>query len=696
MLRLPLRTPVLTVGLIAFLSGIGLQSQGQPPILPAEPLIVVGSGPGAGYLAVSKSDGTPIVALPPFGAGFTGGVRVAAGDIDADGVTDVVAAMAGNGGEVRAYSGSDGSLLGSVVPFGPNLSGGVFVAVGDVNGDGHDDILLGAGSGGLAQLIDGATRTVLGTGRPFPLPYSAGVTVALGDLNGDGRADLIFGTTLGGFVRVLDFPSLTPTASGFPYGPLFTGGVNVAAGDVDGDGVDEIAVAPRNAGGPVKVYTARAELVIEGAPFDAVQGVNLAMGDLNGDGLDDLLMGAGAGSTSRVRAFSILNQTSLYDEVAFDAGFRGGVFVATAHSAGPPVPETRFTSAATTTFTAGAAGTFAITTENGSGATVSAGGTLPAGVTFTNLGNGMATLAGTPAAGSGGSYPLTFVASRGGSQVAQQSFTLVVQQAAAITSASAETFVIGAASTFTVTTTGHPVTTITATGSLPAGVTFTNNGNGTATLAGSPAAGSGGIYPITITAANGAGAPATQTFTLTVLATFNNPSALSIPDAGTATPYPSVVTVSGVVDTAFDVSVTLNGFSHSSPDDVGMLLVGPTGQAIVLTNGGTDAAIAGANLTFSSSGTPWPTSGVVGTGTYRPESFYDDDTFPISAPLVAGTNPTEIQTYSFSAFHGTDLNGDWSLYVFDLVSAGNNLGQIAGGWSLTLTPLVPAAIDRAR
>ena len=67
------------------------------------------------------------------------------------------------------------------------------------------------------------------------------------------------------------------------------------------------------------------------------------------------------------------------------------------------------------------------------------------------------------------------------------------------------------------TTTGNPTPALSETGTLPTGVTFTDNGNGTATLAGTPAAGTAGTYPITITAANGVGSNATQTFTLTVV-----------------------------------------------------------------------------------------------------------------------------------------------------------------------------------
>jgi CSLREA domain-containing protein len=84
------------------------------------------------------------------------------------------------------------------------------------------------------------------------------------------------------------------------------------------------------------------------------------------------------------------------------------------------------------------------------------------------------------------------------------------------TSASSTTFVTGTAGSFSVTTTGFPTPAITRTGTLPSGVTFTDNGNGTATLAGTPAAGTAGTYPLTFTAANGVPPNATQNFVLTV------------------------------------------------------------------------------------------------------------------------------------------------------------------------------------
>jgi len=88
----------------------------------------------------------------------------------------------------------------------------------------------------------------------------------------------------------------------------------------------------------------------------------------------------------------------------------------------------------------------------------------------------------------------------------------------AITSNKTAAFVVGQAGSFTITTMGFPVATLSKTGTLPAGVTFTDNGNGTATLSGTPLAGSASATPYTFTihASNGVGTGVTQTFKLTI------------------------------------------------------------------------------------------------------------------------------------------------------------------------------------
>ena len=176
----------------------------------------------------------------------------------------------------------------------------------------------------------------------------------------------------------------------------------------------------------------------------------------------------------------------------------------------------QITSADSATFAVGQPGTFTVTTTGYPTCTLPAPLTLPSGVTFTDNGDGTATLAGTPAANTGGTYPFTIKATNGVSPDATQPSTLTVNQAPRITSPAGTTFTVGQARTFTVTTSGVPTPGLSENGPLPSGVTFKDNGDGTATLAGTPAAGSSGPYPFTITATNGVSPAATQSFTLTV------------------------------------------------------------------------------------------------------------------------------------------------------------------------------------
>src|SRR5579862_8605020 len=229
------------------------------------------------------------------------------------------------------------------------------------------------------------------------------------------------------------------------------------------------------------------------------------------------------------------------------------------------------TSANSTIFTVGSAGTFGVTTTGAPAPAVNESGTLPTGVTLIDNGNGTATLSGTPGAGTGGDYTVTISANNGVGTAASQSFTLHVHQPPAITSANSTIFTEGSAGTFSVTTSGSPAPAITkTTGTLPTGVTLTDNGNGTATLAGTPATGTHGPYPITLSANNGVGTAATQGFTLTVSAGSSAPSITSanstiftVGSAGTfsvtttGSPKPAITKTAGTLPTG--VTLTDNG-----------------------------------------------------------------------------------------------------------------------------------------
>jgi len=224
------------------------------------------------------------------------------------------------------------------------------------------------------------------------------------------------------------------------------------------------------------------------------------------------------------------------------------------------------TSANNATFTAGAPGTFTVTASGSPAPTFSETGALPSGVTLSSAG----LLAGTPAAGSGGTYTFTITANNGVSPNATQTFTLTVDQAPAITSANNTTFPVSTLSTFTLTTTGFPTATLSETGTLPSGVTFANNGNGTATLAGTPPAGTGGTYNITVTAQNGVSPNATQSFTLTVTQTTATITLSNLSQTYTGTPLSATATTNPA---GLTVGLTYNGSSTTAPTAAGSYAV---------------------------------------------------------------------------------------------------------------------------
>jgi hypothetical protein len=186
---------------------------------------------------------------------FTGGVYVAAGDVNGDGFADVVVgADAGTSPQIQVFDGRTYALLANFYAFNaPQFRGGVRVAVGDVNGDGKADIVVAAGKGGgpQVQVYDGATLSAIGNWYAFNAPgFTGGVYVGAGDMNGDGFADVICSAGQGGGPQVerYDGRSLTSLGSFFVYSPGFTGGVRVGASIVGGRGAILTGAGP--GGGP--------------------------------------------------------------------------------------------------------------------------------------------------------------------------------------------------------------------------------------------------------------------------------------------------------------------------------------------------------------------------------------------------------------------------------------------------------------
>jgi uncharacterized repeat protein (TIGR01451 family) len=168
--------------------------------------------------------------------------------------------------------------------------------------------------------------------------------------------------------------------------------------------------------------------------------------------------------------------------------------------------------------------------------------------------------------------------------------------------------------------------------------------------------------------------PATNTFT--------SGTTITIPESGAATPYPSIINISGVTGLVSKVTVTLSNFTHAFPDDVDILLVGPGGQrTILMSDTGGAHAVTNVTLTLDdASGIQLPDSGALTNGTYRPTDYEPGDLFPPSAP----SGP---YVASLGVFSGANPNGNWALYVFD--DTPGDGGNISGGWSLNITTINP-------
>ena len=163
----------------------------------------------------------------------------------------------------------------------------------------------------------------------------------------------------------------------------------------------------------------------------------------------------------------------------------------------------------------GAAFTFTVTTTGSPAPTITAAGRLPSGVRFTDDKDGTATISGTPRNAAAGKYQLTLTAGNKYG-TATQAFTLTVTRAPAIQKIRTVRTRVGAALRLTVRATGYPAPALAESGPLPGGLTFTDKGDGTATIAGILAADSGGgCYPVTITATNTVGT-ATRHFKIVV------------------------------------------------------------------------------------------------------------------------------------------------------------------------------------
>jgi uncharacterized protein YkwD len=239
-------------------------------------ITAAGAGGGPHVQVFDGTTGKIVRGFYAYGSGYVGGVTLAAGDVDGDGRADIVTGTGvGGGPHVRVFSGADGSVLGEFFAYSAGFTGGVNVAAGDVDGDGRADVITGPGPGGgpHVRAFRGMSWTNLANFFAYDARFTGGVTVAAGDVNGDGRADIITGAASAGgpHVQIFNGADLAPLRGFFAYDARFTGGVRVACADQNGDGRADILVGGgAGAANPARAFDGLSLAAIRTyTPFDA-------------------------------------------------------------------------------------------------------------------------------------------------------------------------------------------------------------------------------------------------------------------------------------------------------------------------------------------------------------------------------------------------------------------------------------------
>ncbi len=306
--------------------------------VPSASLIAVGADAGGGprETVLDRATGAVVRDFFAYAPGFTGGVRVALADLTGDGTADIITATGPGGGpHVKVFDGATGAVLKSFFAYGAGFTGGVYVAAADVNGDGTPDIITGAGPGGgpHVKVFDGKTGAVLQSFFAYNRTFDGGVDVAAADVTGDGLADVVTGAASRGgpHVKVFDGKTGATVQSFFAY-VAGVSGVDVAAADLNADGkADVITGAGPGGGSTVKVFSgADGSLLTQFAAYSAAMpgGVRVGAFSLDPTGRPDIVTVPGPGGVGDLRVFSAPGGTAAKVISTFTSKFGGGAFVA--------------------------------------------------------------------------------------------------------------------------------------------------------------------------------------------------------------------------------------------------------------------------------------------------------------------------------------------------------------------------------
>ena len=290
------------------------------------------------YHQIAETDG-----FLAYSALFTGGVNVAAGDVDADGKAEIITAPSTLGGpHIRVFS-EDGTLESQFFAYATSYRGGVTVASCDINSDGRDEIIVGTGAGKAPHVrVFSATGQVVSQFFAYPESFRIGVSVACGNVAGDSAPEIVVSPLVRGGPHIRVFSSAGQLVSQFfAYPESFRLGLDVAVADLDGSGLGKIIVAPVTNGGPhVRVFSATGQLQSQFFAYDQQlrTGINVSAGDTDGDGTDEIITGPENGGAPHIRVFKG-NGQPVVSFFGFESRLRTGVHTAVGDTDGDSVGE---------------------------------------------------------------------------------------------------------------------------------------------------------------------------------------------------------------------------------------------------------------------------------------------------------------------------------------------------------------------